>query len=93
MLGIAGLAIISGSTALAATPDYPEASRADCDSAASTRVLRPVTSPGTVRDAQAWWLDRRTVLWPGAPDRGRITDFRRTDLHRAEADCRNRYAC
>ena len=69
---IACLGIAGATTALAAGPDYPDVSQADCDSDASTRVLRPVTSPGAIRDARAWWLDRRTVLWPGAPDRGRF---------------------
>ncbi len=68
---IACLGIAGATTALALGPDYPAVSQADCDSDASTRVLKPVTSPGAVRDARAWWLDRRTVLWPGAPDRGR----------------------
>jgi pullulanase/glycogen debranching enzyme len=41
---------------------------ADCDGPARSRVLEPATD--TRSDARAYWLDARTLRWPGKPANG-----------------------
>jgi len=57
------LALVAG-PALAAGP-----TQADCDKPESTTLLAPAKFP--VRDARAYWLDGKTLQWPGAPKGGR----------------------
>jgi pullulanase len=54
------------STALSPTAAHADNGlRADCDAPEQTRVLHPAAEPA--REAHAYWLDRRTIQWPGAP--------------------------
>jgi pullulanase-type alpha-1,6-glucosidase len=54
-----------GATLLAAgaTASAQEASRTDCDSPGHARTL--AAAPHTATDARAYWLDARTLQWPG----------------------------
>lgn len=61
------LAFSLGAAALPAAAD--EALRADCDATAHARTLAPVAHAAT--DARAYWLDARTLQWPGKPADGR----------------------
>jgi pullulanase len=66
-----GLALASGH-AWAQSPTASEhaALRADCEAAASARVLHPQVEPAV--EARAYWLDRGLIQWPGAAAEGRF---------------------
>ncbi len=60
------LAMLLSPAAVAAVPS--DALRAACDASDAVTVLHPAAEP--VRDARAYWLDRRLVQWPGAKTDG-----------------------
>lgn len=55
-------AVLVFTATAAAAQDDPQA---DCDAPAHARTLRPAAQAGT--DARAYWLDARTLQWPGKP--------------------------
>ncbi|MFZ5658048.1 MAG: alpha-1,6-glucosidase domain-containing protein [Pseudomonadota bacterium] len=55
--------------AAAASAGAQEARLADCDAPAHARTLAPASHAAT--DARAYWLDARTIQWPGKPAGGR----------------------
>jgi pullulanase len=73
-------ALALSSTAVHADDDL----RADCDAPEQTRVLHPAAEPA--REAHAYWLDRRTIQWPGAPVDGHFRLY-----HSVTAGLRARY--
>jgi pullulanase/glycogen debranching enzyme len=59
-------AAVGGVLALAAASALAQdAARADCDAPAHARTLHPAAQAAT--DARAYWLDARTLQWPGKP--------------------------
>ncbi|WP_133478443.1 alpha-1,6-glucosidase domain-containing protein [Cognatilysobacter segetis] len=69
MRGWHGLALILLATLPSQAIAAGDPARADCDASATSRVLQPAADART--DARAYWLDGRTLRWPGKPDDGR----------------------
>ncbi len=65
-----GLALNAASAFAQAPQTELAALRADCDATAPGRVLHAQAGPAV--EARAYWLDRQSIQWPGAPVDGRF---------------------
>ena len=65
-------ALLSPHVAMAMSGE--QARIAACEAEAPATVLQAQTGPAIA--ARAYWLDRRLIQWPGAPDEGRVRLYR-----------------